>query len=56
MRSALCDAPRRYQGNASEAMPDHERHGCSLFLGVRQELRRTLSRVARDDVQNLSRN
>ena len=40
MRSAFRDVPRTQQGNAHEAMPDHERNRGSLFLGKRQELGR----------------
>jgi hypothetical protein len=36
-------------------MPDHKRHGCPLFLGERQELRRKLTAnlaVERDIVRD----
>ena len=43
MRSAFRDVSRKQQGNAHEAMPDHERDGRPLLLGERQELRRKLA-------------
>ena len=43
MRPSFCDVSRGQQGSAHDAMPDHERDGCSLFLGERQELRRKLA-------------
>ena len=36
-------SPVQQQGNAHEAMPDHERDCCPLLLGERQELRRKLA-------------
>ena len=43
MRPALRDVSRLYQGDPHEAMPDHERHSCSLLLCERQKLRRKLT-------------
>ena len=43
MRSAFRDVSRKQQGNAHEAMPDHERDCRALFLGERQELRRKIA-------------
>ena len=39
MLSAFRDVSREQQGNAHEAMPDHERDRRPLLLGERQELR-----------------
>ena len=36
------DVPRQQQGNAHEAMADHQRSRCSLLLGQRQKLHRKL--------------
>ena len=43
MRSPLRDVSRIRQGDAHEAMPDHERDCRPLLLGERQELRRKLA-------------
>src|SRR6516165_2184880 len=39
MRSPLPNLPRVHQGDAHDAMRDHERDCCSLLLGELQELR-----------------
>ena len=55
VRSAFRDVSCEQQGNAHEAMPDHERDCCSLFLGERQELRRKLAHhvaVERDKIRD----
>ena len=46
VRPAFRDVSRMQQGNAHEAMPDHERDCRSLFLGERQELRRKLAHTS----------
>src|SRR5215467_10246393 len=38
MRSPLCNLPSVHQGDAHDAMRDHERDCCSLLLGELQEL------------------
>src|SRR6516225_8283634 len=55
MRPALRDVPSTKQGNAHNAMPDHERDYRPLLLGERKELRCKLTHhvaVERDPVRD----
>jgi hypothetical protein len=41
--ATLRDGPRQQQGNAHDAMSDHERDRCSLLVGECEELRRKIA-------------